>query len=121
MLIALGLVVIYVVSAWLVFFRFKLMKFTIVWGVVGFWVGLHMFLIFIVALRFFQPYSIGNYIPNLTAMRNQSLCRPGNFDSLAFCAHANLRAESRRCPMETAAIAAQEVSERLAPSMTSGP
>ncbi len=62
MLIALGLVVIYVVFVWLVFFRFKLMKFTIVWGVVGFWVGVHMFLIFIVALRFFQPYSMDGHV-----------------------------------------------------------
>lgn len=62
MLIALGLVIIYLVFVWLVFFRFKLMKFTIVWGVVGFWVGLHMFLIFIVALRFFQPYSMDGHV-----------------------------------------------------------
>ena len=62
MLIALGLVVVYIVFVWLVFFRFKLMKFTIVWGVVGFWVGVHMFLIFIVALRFFQPYSMDGHV-----------------------------------------------------------
>jgi membrane fusion protein (multidrug efflux system) len=62
MLIALGLVVVYIVFVWLVFFRFRLMKFTIVWGVVGFWVGVHMFLIFIVALRFFQPYSMDGHV-----------------------------------------------------------
>ncbi len=62
MLIAIGLVVIYVVFVWLVFFRFRLLKFTIVWGVVGFWVGVHMFLIFIVALRFFQPYSMDGHV-----------------------------------------------------------
>lgn len=38
MLIALGLVTIYIVFVWLVFFRLRLMKFIIVWGVVGFWV-----------------------------------------------------------------------------------
>ncbi len=62
MLIALGLVVVYIVFVWLVFFRFRLLKFTIVWGVVGFWVGVHMFLIFIVALRFFQPYSMDGHV-----------------------------------------------------------
>ncbi len=62
MLIALGLVGIYVVFVWLVFFRFRLLKFNIVWGVVGFWVGVHMLLIFIVALRFYQPFTIDAHV-----------------------------------------------------------
>ncbi len=62
MFIALGLVLIYVVFVWLVFFRFRWLKFNIVWGVVGFWVGVHMLLIFIIALRFYKPFSMDAHI-----------------------------------------------------------
>lgn len=57
MLFGISLVVIYVVGVYLVFFRFKWLKFTIVWGVVGFWVGVHMLLIFVIGLRFNAPYT----------------------------------------------------------------
>jgi len=62
MFIAIGLVALYIVFVWLVFFKFRWMKFTIVWGVVGFWVGVHLLLIFLVALRFYQPYSMDAHV-----------------------------------------------------------
>ena len=62
MFIAVGIVVTYIVFVWLVFFRFRLLKFNIVWGIVGFWVGVHMLLIFLIALRFFQPFSIDGHV-----------------------------------------------------------
>ena len=62
MLIAVGIVVTYIVFVWLVFFRFRLLKFNIVWGIVGFWVGVHMLLIFLIALRFFQPFSMDGHV-----------------------------------------------------------
>jgi multidrug resistance efflux pump len=48
---------IYVVLVWLVFFKFKWIKFSIVWGVISGWIGLHALLIFMVGLRFVTPYS----------------------------------------------------------------
>lgn len=58
MLLALCITVLYVIFCWLVFFKFKLVRFSIGWGIASFWVGLHLILVFVIALRFFQPYSV---------------------------------------------------------------
>lgn len=58
MLFAVSITVLYVIFCWLVFFKFKWIKFNIGWGIVSFWVGFHLVLVFVVALRFFQPYSL---------------------------------------------------------------
>ncbi|MEO1089556.1 MAG: HlyD family secretion protein [Pseudomonadota bacterium] len=58
MFLAVSIAVFYVIFCWLVFFKFKWIKFSMGWGIVSFWVGLHFFIVFIVALRFFQPYSV---------------------------------------------------------------
>jgi multidrug resistance efflux pump len=54
-----GLVILfgYVVLVWLVFFKFKWLKFTIAWGVVSAFVGLHLLIIFMIGLRFMTPLS----------------------------------------------------------------
>src|SRR5271170_5827093 len=57
MLIALLITFVFIVLVYLVFFKFKWLKFTPVWGVLSFFVGLHVFLIFIIGLRFVAPYS----------------------------------------------------------------
>ncbi|MEM7170259.1 MAG: HlyD family secretion protein [Pseudomonadota bacterium] len=62
MLMAVLITVLYIVAVWLVFYKFKWLKFNIAWGIVSFWVGLHLLLVFVVALRFFQPYSIDGRI-----------------------------------------------------------
>jgi multidrug resistance efflux pump len=62
MLLGISLVVIYAVGVYLVFFKFKWLKFTIVWGIVGFWVGVHMLLIFMIGLRFNTPYTIDAHL-----------------------------------------------------------
>ncbi|MDA4845651.1 HlyD family secretion protein [Hoeflea poritis] len=76
MLIAVGIVVTYIVFVWLVFFRFRLLKFNIVWGIVGFWVGVHMLLIFLIALRFFQPFSIDGHVIRPTVQLVPRLPQP---------------------------------------------
>lgn len=60
--IALGITFFYLIFVWFVFFKAKLLKFSIVWGIVSFWVGAHLLLIFLVALRFFQPYTIDAHV-----------------------------------------------------------
>src|SRR5277367_7064363 len=57
MLIALLITFVFIVLVYLVFFKFKWLKFTPVWGILSFVVGLHVFLIFIIGLRFVAPYS----------------------------------------------------------------
>jgi multidrug resistance efflux pump len=54
-----GLVILfgYLVLVWLVFFQFKWLKFSIAWGVVSAFVGLHLLIIFMIGLRFVTPYS----------------------------------------------------------------
>ena len=47
----------YVVAVWLVFFKFRWLKFSIPWGVVSFVFGLHLLIIFLIGLRFVTPYS----------------------------------------------------------------
>ena len=47
----------YALVVWLVFFKFKLMQFNIVWGIVSVSVGLHLLLIFLIGLRFVTPYA----------------------------------------------------------------
>jgi len=47
----------YAVLVWLVFFYFKWLKFSIAWGVVSVFVGLHLLIIFMIGLRFVTPYS----------------------------------------------------------------
>lgn len=47
----------YTLVVWLVFFKFKWMKFNIAWGVISVSVGLHLLLIFLIGLRFVAPYA----------------------------------------------------------------
>jgi len=52
-----GLVLLFgfVVIVWLVFFKFRWLKFTIPWGVVCLFFGLHLLIIFLIGLRFVTP------------------------------------------------------------------
>ena len=45
----------YLVLVWLVFFRFRWLKFNMGWGVVSAFVGLHLLIIFLIGLRFVTP------------------------------------------------------------------
>lgn len=47
----------FITIVWLVFFKFKWLKFNIAWGVVSVFFGLHLLLIFMIGLRFVAPYS----------------------------------------------------------------
>src|SRR5208283_5420092 len=58
MVAGLLILVIYVFLVWLVFFKLKLIKFSIAWGVVSAFVGVHVLLIFFIGLRFVTPYSM---------------------------------------------------------------
>ena len=49
--------VVYAALVWLVFFKFKWLKFSIPWAVVSLFFGVHLLLIFMVGLRFMTPSS----------------------------------------------------------------
>jgi multidrug resistance efflux pump len=57
MVAALLILVVFAAAVWLVFFKLKLLKFSITWGVVSSLFGIHILLIFLVGLRFSTPYS----------------------------------------------------------------
>lgn len=57
MFLALLITAVYSLFVWLVFFRFKWIKFNIAWGLVTAFVGLHVLLIFLIGVRFVAPYS----------------------------------------------------------------
>ena len=55
MIAGLVLVFAYALLVWAVFFRFKWLKFSIPWGVVSAFVGVHLLIIFLIGLRFMTP------------------------------------------------------------------
>ncbi len=54
---ALLICALYALLMWAVFVKFKWLKFSITWGVVSFYVGAHLLLVFMVGLRFMTPSS----------------------------------------------------------------
>jgi multidrug resistance efflux pump len=57
MLIAFLITFVFLLFVWLVFFKFKWLKFTKTWGVISLFFAAHLFLIFVVGLRFVAPFS----------------------------------------------------------------
>src|SRR5208283_6246386 len=57
MLIAFLITFFFIAFVYLVFFKFKWLKFSAGWGIVSFFFALHLFLIFVIGLRFVTPYS----------------------------------------------------------------
>src|SRR5271154_1226985 len=51
------ILIVFLAIVWLVFFKLKLLKFSITWGVVCALFGIHICLIFVIGLRFSTPYS----------------------------------------------------------------
>ena len=76
MVVALGITFFYIIFVWFVFFKAKLLKFSIVWGLVTVYVGGHLLLIFLVALRFFQPYTIDSHVVRSTIQIVPKLTQP---------------------------------------------
>lgn len=59
---AIALAVIYIVFVYLAFVKFKWLKFSIAWGIVAFWVGVHLLLVFVIGMRFYAPYTYDGHI-----------------------------------------------------------
>ncbi|MDA7966538.1 HlyD family secretion protein [Ruegeria sp.] len=76
MFIALGITLFYIIFVWFIFFKMEWLKFNIAWGIVSFWVGAHLLLIFLVALRFFQPFSADSHVVRSTIQIIPKLTQP---------------------------------------------
>jgi len=76
MFVALGITLFYIIFVWFIFFKAKWLKFNITWGIVTFWVGAHLLLVFLVALRFFQPFSIDSHVVRSTIQIVPRLTEP---------------------------------------------
>jgi multidrug resistance efflux pump len=57
MLLAIAMTVGFLFLVWLIFFKLKLIKFSIMWGILCSFFFLHVLLIFLIGLRFVTPYS----------------------------------------------------------------
>jgi multidrug resistance efflux pump len=57
MLFAITLTAGFILFVWLVFFRFKLLKFSVAWALVSVFIFLHVLFIFLIGLRFMTPAS----------------------------------------------------------------
>ena len=66
----------YGVLVWLVFFKFKWLKFSITWGVVSAFFGLHILIIFMIGLRFVTPYSTDAKVIQHTIQLTPRLSEP---------------------------------------------
>ena len=66
----------YALAVWLTFFKFKWMKFNIVWGLVSVSVGLHLLIIFLIGLRFVTPYSTDARVIQHTIQLTPRLSEP---------------------------------------------
>ncbi|RLK10341.1 HlyD family secretion protein [Ruegeria conchae] len=76
MFVALGITLFYIIFVWFIFFKMEWLKFNIMWGIVSFWVGAHLLLIFLVALRFFQPFSVDSHVVRSTIQIVPRLTQP---------------------------------------------
>ncbi len=76
MLVAVGITLFYIIFVWFVFFKAQWLKFNIAWGIISFWVGAHLLLIFLVALRFFQPFSVDSHVVRSTIQIVPKLTQP---------------------------------------------
>jgi multidrug resistance efflux pump len=73
-----GLVLVFgfAVLVWLVFFKFKWLKFSIAWGIICVFFGLHLLIIFMIGLRFMTPYATEARIVQHTIQLTPRLPQP---------------------------------------------
>jgi len=76
MTIALLILAAYALFVWLVFYKFRWLKFNIAWGVVSFWVGFHVLFLLVVFLRFYTPYTIDGHVIRQTVQIAPRLPHP---------------------------------------------
>ena len=76
MFLAIAILAVYVVVVWLVFFHFKLLKFTFGWGIFSAFFVIHVLLIVVIGLRFVTPYSTDTKVIQHTIQLTPRLPEP---------------------------------------------
>jgi multidrug resistance efflux pump len=76
MTLAIGLIVVFVFFVWLVFFKFKWLKWSIPWAIVSLFVIVHALFIFYIGLRFVTPCSIQATVIQPTIQLTPRLSEP---------------------------------------------
>jgi len=76
MILAFLITFIFILFVWLVFFKFKWLKFTKTWGIVTAFFAVHIFLIFVIGLRFVTPYSTNAKVVQYTVQLIPRLPEP---------------------------------------------
>src|SRR5208283_4604338 len=76
MMIAFLITFTFLLFIWLVFFKFKWLKFTKTWGIVSAFFAVHIFLIFVIGLRFVTPYSTNAKVVQYTIQLTPRLPEP---------------------------------------------
>lgn len=107
MTIALLILGAYGIFAWLIFYKFKLLKFNIVWGVVTFWVGFHVLFLLVVFLRFFAPYSIDGHVIRQTVQIAPRLPHPTLLQEVFVAQNEKVKKGDKLYQFETTLYAVQ--------------
>ena len=76
MTLAIGLIVVFVFFVWLVFFKFKWLKWSIPWAIVSLFVVVHALFIFYIGLRFVTPCSVQATVIQHTIQLTPRLSEP---------------------------------------------
>lgn len=107
MTIALLIVAVYAIVCWVVFYKYKLLKFNIVWGVVTFWVGFHVLFLLVVFLRFFAPYTIDGHVIRQTVQIAPRLPHPTLLQEVYVAQNQPVKKGDKLYQFETTLYAAQ--------------
>jgi len=78
MIAGLVMVFAYALLVWAVFFKFKWLKFSIPWGVVSAFVGVHLLIIFLIGLRFMTPLATEARVIQHTIQLTPRLSQPAH-------------------------------------------
>ncbi|WP_298817318.1 efflux RND transporter periplasmic adaptor subunit [uncultured Roseibium sp.] len=107
MTIALLILGVYALFAWLVFYKFRWLKFNIAWGVVTFWVGFHVLFLLVVLLRFFTPYTIDGHVIRQTIQIAPRLPHPTVLEEVFVAQNQKVKKGDKLYQFEKTLYAAQ--------------
>lgn len=107
MTVALLILAFYALFMWLVFYKFRWLKFNIAWGVVTFWVGFHVLFLLVVFLRFYTPYTIDGHVIRQTVQIAPRLPHPTLLTEVYVAQNQKVKKGDKLYQFDTALYAAQ--------------
>jgi membrane fusion protein (multidrug efflux system) len=107
MTVALLILGVYAIFMWLVFYKFRWLKFNIAWGVVTFWVGFHVLFLLVVFLRFYTPYTIDGHVIRQTIQLAPRLPHPTMLEEVFVAQNQKVKKGDKLYQFEQTLYAAQ--------------